>query len=614
MASIKKWSDALLSELKDDVTKQGTTLLVERHPDYPAYLLVNSFDPFYKQNLNGLLNEYDALPALRFGDLIERADQEGYTDIAYVGDLDEFLNWLGSLDEPYPYDLSVSLKTFQVRGFNFTKDLPSAIINWSTGTGKSVYSVARAKYLLELGQIDKVVVLSKSHNKINWQRTFARIGSMGAAVDDDATGTTPALKRQHRVERIYSNPIFIINYEKLRFRDDATTERDLTGRKRPDPSGDGQELLEVLKGKRVLWLWDEMPNKMKSMSTGWYKGAQKILNKTKYNYQVELTAKKLDTNPENVYSCTKLLDKTIWPNVAGFRREYAKRMSQFSPWQVAAWDSQKLPELGMRLSHMTHIANKYTDPKIRAEFPEDHWEDVIIDMSDHDRMLYDAVQSEIISDLTGNYSSVLTKILPLQLICNNPALINRSEGKLAEAFRQRYRFIDDHCAKLAVLKDMLDEIDGKIVLFSMFHEFGSKMLAEYLTKWDIPFVLYSGNAKQKQAAQDRFRSERKIKVFVSSDTGSDSIDLEQATTVINYDLPWNHSTLIQRVNRISRLTSEADHVFYFNLITARTLEERKLKILERKRLYEEAIDSGISENSELITHGTVDELRWILGV
>ena len=106
------------------------------------------------------------------------------------------------------------------------------------------------------------------------------------------------------------------------------------------------------------------------------------------------------------------------------------------------------------------------------------------------------------------------------------------------------------------------------------------MLIPYLVDWGHIFVAYDGNAEKKQAAEDRFRVDPRVKIFLSSDQGSDSINLEAATTVINYDLPWNYSTLTQRVNRISRLTSTAHHVWYYNLIMAATVEEGRLKLLE----------------------------------
>jgi SNF2 family DNA or RNA helicase len=146
----------------------------------------------------------------------------------------------------------------------------------------------------------------------------------------------------------------------------------------------------------------------------------------------------------------------------------------------------------------------------------------------------------------------------------------------------------------------------------MYNEFGSRALAEYVQKWGHSYVLYDGTPTQMQSAQDRFREDPSIKVFISSDKGSDSINLEQATSVINYDLPWKYSTLLQRVNRINRITSTASHVWYYNLIMVSTMEERKQEILERKRLMAEAIDDPTAEVMEAILSMTASDYRYIL--
>ena len=278
-------------------------------------------------------------------------------------------------------------------------------------------------------------------------------------------------------------------------------------------------------------------------------------------------------------------------------------MNPFNQYKVATWNHEALPELGMRLAHMTHIVNKYTDPEVAKEFPEDHWEDIYVELSDNDRKLYEIVKKAIIEDVEWGLTEVvspLQRIIPLQLMCNNPALINRSESELAQYLAKKHTFTDKSCNKLEVLKDLLDQIEGKVVLFSALNEFGSRMLLPYLNKWGVSAVLYDGTESQMQKAQDIFQTNPHIKVFISSDKGSDSINLEQATSVINYDLPWNHSTLIQRVNRISRLTSQAEHVWFFNLITVDTVEEKKMKLLEKKKRYEDLIDEPLMDQSSYV--------------
>jgi hypothetical protein len=610
MVKYERWNDTFLKEFRGwDSERQGRALFIEEHPDYPAYLFVNSFDPLFAHTLKDTIGEYRAVHKLEFPKLVEAAESSGFGPIISTFDVQEMYSFLEHLDDPLPVDLNVSLRKFQLRGFNYLKDLPSSVCNWSTGTGKSVFGVTWAKYLLETGKVDKVVVLSKSHNKINWTRQFQKIGGLQAITDDSLKGN-PAIKRQKRGLMYQEAQVIVINYEKMKYRpEDERERRDLTGRKLPSASGDGQELEAALKGKRVAWVFDEMPTKMKSMQTGWYKGCQHLTRKTKRNYMTMLTATKIERSPENIYACVKILDKTIWPNLATFRGQYAKSMSAFADWQVASWDHKKLPEMGMRLAHITHKASKYTDPEIAAEFPLDHWEDVWLDMSDHDRKLYDAIKKGILEESEDNVT--ITKLIPLQLVCNNPLLLAKSQSKVAQEAIKKFTLTDKHCTKLEKLHDILDDLDGKAVVFSSFNDFGSRMLADYLVKWSVPFVLYDGNAAKKQAAQDRFRQDDRVRVFLSSDQGSDSIDLEAATTVINYDLPANHSTLIQRVNRISRLTSTASHVFFMNLVYADTMEEKKLDTLERKRRMEEAVDADLSMQSDLLNSDFAELRDWL---
>jgi SNF2 family DNA or RNA helicase len=515
---------------------------------------------------------------------MDYAESLGYEFIFMKSDPEEIEKFIVALDEPYPFDLNITLKSFQLRGFNYVKDLPSAIINWSTGTGKSVLAISVSKYLLERGDVTKVLVMSKRHNKINWQRSYEAFAGL-ESVTDAVPSTTATKMREARSELYRGNQIIILNYEKM--------------------SGDEKELTEAIAGEKVLWVWDEMPNKMKSMQTKWYKAAQRLLKVTKDNRQLELTAKKLDTDPENVYSCVKILDPTIWPNLATFRTLYARSMNPFNQFKVATWHHDKLHELGMRLAHMTHIVNKYTDPEVMKEFPKDQWETIYVDMSDKDRKLYDIVKKAILEDEDGEekHVSAMQKVLPLQLMCNNPALMNQSTSELAKYLVQHHTFNDKSCAKLEALRDLLEQIDGQVVIFSRFNDFGSRMLTDYLKAWNFSYVLYDGSEKQMQQAQDLFKNNPFIKIFLSSDKGSDSINLQEATSVVNYDLPWNHSTLIQRVNRISRLTSTAEYVSFYNLVVANTVEEKILQILEMKKLYEDLIDEPLEENSSLINSG-----------
>lgn len=593
MTNILTYSDELISTLAGQSEEERKRIIfLEAHPEYPSHFLVNSFDPLYAHNLKDLLGPYRAVSMFKLDRLKARADEEGYDTFVFAEDPQPIFDRIERLNQPYPYELSdITLFPFQLQGFNHLRDSKSDIINWSTGAGKSVFAVAKAKFLLENSLIDKVVIASRNHNKINWSRTLKDIGELDAIVVDSDMGETIE-RREHRAAQYRSNRIIIINYEKFRMRG-----KPIEGQKR-EATGDGEELLKALKGKRVYFVWDEMPTKLANSATATYKGVKKIVGNTSDAYQSMLSATPLENAPEDIYSCVKILtlksDFKPFTTKQNFRTNYAKSMNPWAKWQVAQWDMEKLQEMGMRLAHMTHQADKYRDPDIRAQFPKEVWEDVIIDMSPEDRKLYQTVQKQIVEEYQMQ-DEILSKLLILQLICNNPAWLKLAQSDLAQAIVEKKNPTDKFSAKLQTLKELLGQIEGKVVLFSMYNDLGAKPLSRYLTEWGISNVLYGG----KQEALDLFKNDRRIKVFVSSDQGSDSINLQEATSVINYDLPWKYSKLVQRVNRINRITSEAEYVSYYNLIMAHSMEDRKVKILNRKKGWQEAIFNGeISDQAE----------------
>lgn len=53
-------------------------------------------------------------------------------------------------------------------------------------------------------------------------------------------------------------------------------------------------------------------------------------------------------------------------------------------------------------------------------------------------------------------------------------------------------------------------------------------------------------------------------ILVTTDVLSEGVNLHRAKAVINYDLPWNPTRIMQRSGRINRVGSEFDEIFIFN--------------------------------------------------
>lgn len=596
--------DVIDEAIKEELQYREDTdqiLFLEQHKEYPSHFAVNSFDPFYIHKLRDIVNEFRAVPATKFNQLIQRGEEEGFYRIVFLQDPSPIFYKIDHIHDPYPFDLNVDLFPFQLEGFNFGKDLRGVIYCWSTGVGKSVLASAQAKYLIKKNLIDVVVVAAKNHNKGNWKTQLMKIADLYSEVAE-CPGKDAVEKRERRTEIYNNSQIFIVNYEKFRVRDLDN----------PQTGGDGQEIMAALKGKRVFFIWDEGPSKLGNTKTQTYKGVVKILKVTKDNYQSVLSATPIEKNPENVYATTKLIDPSIFPTKSGFRNRYVGSWSHWNKFEVGTWDMEKLPELGLKISHITHRADRFRDPDIRSQFPEKHIEDIDIDWSDQDRKLYDDITGKIQDDFLASkkdFSKLLAQIQILQLVCNNPLSIESANGELAEFIKENVKLTDKYCHKLEMLHDLIEGAEGKIIVYSAFNDLGSKILDRYVKEWGYTSILYTG----KQEQEDAFKNED-IKVFISSDLGSDSLNLREAQTVINYDLPWKFTTAHQREGRHDRIDSTFDNVFVYNLLMSNSIEIRKKMVIGRKESYQEQIFSGaIHSQSESLSLTTQDLLYILTG-
>ena len=56
----------------------------------------------------------------------------------------------------------------------------------------------------------------------------------------------------------------------------------------------------------------------------------------------------------------------------------------------------------------------------------------------------------------------------------------------------------------------------------------------------------------------------KYNILVTTDILAEGMNLHRSNVIINYDLPWNPTKIIQRVGRINRVGTEHDEIFVFN--------------------------------------------------
>jgi hypothetical protein len=131
----------------------------------------------------------------------------------------------------------------------------------------------------------------------------------------------------------------------------------------------------------------------------------------------------------------------------------------------------------------------------------------------------------------------------------------------------------------------LIEGDGPVIVFTRFRA-TQRFLGELLARRHIACERLAGDVAmpERHAAIERLRE--RGGVLLSTDVGSEGLNLQFCHRLINFDLPWNPMRIEQRIGRLHRIGQEQP-VEVVNLCVAGSIEERILRILdERINLFE----------------------------
>lgn len=131
----------------------------------------------------------------------------------------------------------------------------------------------------------------------------------------------------------------------------------------------------------------------------------------------------------------------------------------------------------------------------------------------------------------------------------------------------------------------------KIVIFSFFRR-TLEYLERALRDQGITNRMIHGiiPVDEREIAIDEFLERNDVVVLLTSDVGGEGIDLQGASVLVNYDLPWNPMVVEQRIGRIDRIGQEAQRLVVLNLVVTESIEERVLRrLLEKIGIFEESV-------------------------
>lgn len=151
--------------------------------------------------------------------------------------------------------------------------------------------------------------------------------------------------------------------------------------------------------------------------------------------------------------------------------------------------------------------------------------------------------------------------------------------------------------------------NAKIILFSE-----SKETAEYITghinkAYKNQALCFSGGSGEgvREVVIKNFDAKAKkpkddYRILVATEVLSEGVNLHRSNVVINYDIPWNPTRMMQRVGRINRVDTKFDMIYTFNFFPT-TQSNNEIKLKEAAEAKINAFLTLLGGDAALLTDG-----------
>ncbi len=136
--------------------------------------------------------------------------------------------------------------------------------------------------------------------------------------------------------------------------------------------------------------------------------------------------------------------------------------------------------------------------------------------------------------------------------------------------------------------------DKKIIIFTEFIDTAENIHNLIKERCTDKVKLYTGNLSKEDMDEVLFNFDANIKkqsrkndyrILIATDTLSHGVNLHRSNIIINFDIPWNPTKIMQRVGRIQRLGTDFDEIHIYNFFPTSPIEENlKLESLAKNKI------------------------------
>lgn len=110
-----------------------------------------------------------------------------------------------------------------------------------------------------------------------------------------------------------------------------------------------------------------------------------------------------------------------------------------------------------------------------------------------------------------------------------------------------------------IYETLIDKFPNKVMFYSSMggRHTNKTLRSNHNVSRDLIQCNFDPNRKKKDQLND-------IRILITTDILSEGINLHRSNVLVNYDLPWNPTKVLQRAGRVNRLGSSYDNIHIFN--------------------------------------------------
>ncbi len=446
-----------------------------------------------------------------------------------------------------PHETLVPLFPYQREGMLHLAFTERALLADEMGLGKTIQAIAACALLHRLGNAQRVLVVTPASLKTEWEEQIQKFTALPYRLVFGA--------RHNRLAdyTAATAPFFtIVNYEQM-LRDAL----DVNTRLRPD-------IVVLDEAQRIK---------------NWNTQTAQAIKRLRSRYAFILTGTPIENRIDEIRSLIDFLNPGILGPLFRFNREYYELDDRGKP---AGY--RNLDKLHARIKPFMLRRHKVD---VETELPERTERTHFVPLSpeqqnryaDHEAQVARLVSIAKRRPLTQQEQDKLMRELAMmRMTCDTNYILDPN---------------DRSCPKLVELKKVLEECrdndSTKVIIFSEWERM-LELVRDTCDQLGLGYAWHTGTVPQRRrrAEINAFKTDPRCRVFLSTDSGSTGLNLQNASVVINCDLPWNPARLEQRIARAWR-KHQTRAVTVINLVAEKTIEHRMLGTLAAKQALAEGV-------------------------